>query len=232
MAFCSRVPAAELTACSTGDWVTTGKTSRNCVTTASSYEYIRLTTGAPVDLKWPKTQKANSNSIHKKVKKVKLSRNRPWRPIGLWDVEAPTFSRQSAHRWRWGCQPHAPAALYPQEDSWYSFLLEAESTPEAIVRLEGLGQLKNPMTSSEIEPATFHGAPIFSAQISRHTCSLAHPDTRTSLGQFSYGICESHARRTLSRESALKRRPSHVTPIQKNHITEYLYANARKRYHK
>jgi hypothetical protein len=26
--------------------------------------------------------------------------NRPWRPIGLWDVEAPTFSRKSAHRWR------------------------------------------------------------------------------------------------------------------------------------
>jgi hypothetical protein len=23
-----------------------------------------------------------------------------------------------------------PAALYPQEDSWYSFLLEVESTPE------------------------------------------------------------------------------------------------------
>jgi hypothetical protein len=28
--------------------------------------------------------------------------------------------------------------LYHQEDSWYSFLLEAESTPRAIVRLEGL----------------------------------------------------------------------------------------------
>jgi hypothetical protein len=27
--------------------------------------------------------------------------------------------------------------------------------PRAIVRLEGLGQLKIPMTSSEIEPATF-----------------------------------------------------------------------------
>jgi hypothetical protein len=26
----------------------------------------------------------------------------------LWDVESPTFSRQSAHRWRWGCQPCAP----------------------------------------------------------------------------------------------------------------------------
>jgi hypothetical protein len=27
--------------------------------------------------------------------------------------------------------------------------------PKAIVRLEGLGKLKNPMTSSEIEPVTF-----------------------------------------------------------------------------
>jgi hypothetical protein len=47
-----------------------------------------------------------------------------------------------------------PAAFYPQEYSWYSFLLEAVD-PRAIVRLEGLGQLKNPMTSSRIEPATY-----------------------------------------------------------------------------
>jgi hypothetical protein len=47
----------------------------------------------------------------------------------LWDVEASTLSRQSAHRWRWGCQPYAPAAFYQQESSWYSLLLEAESTP-------------------------------------------------------------------------------------------------------
>jgi hypothetical protein len=26
--------------------------------------------------------------------------SRPWRPIGLWDVEGPTLSRESAHRWR------------------------------------------------------------------------------------------------------------------------------------
>jgi hypothetical protein len=39
----------------------------------------------------------------------------------LWDVKAPTFSRQSAHRWQWSCQPHAKATLYPQEDSWYKY---------------------------------------------------------------------------------------------------------------
>jgi hypothetical protein len=43
----------------------------------------------------------------------------------------------------------------PQEDSWYSFLLRDRVDPWAIVRLEGLGQLKNPMTSSGIKPATF-----------------------------------------------------------------------------
>jgi hypothetical protein len=48
--------------------------------------------------------------------------NRPRRPVGFRAVEASTFSRQSAHRWRWECQPYAPASLYPQEDSWYSFL--------------------------------------------------------------------------------------------------------------
>jgi hypothetical protein len=37
----------------------------------------------------------------------------PWRPVGLWDVEAPVFSGQSAHRWRRGCQPYAPAGRPP-----------------------------------------------------------------------------------------------------------------------
>jgi hypothetical protein len=80
--------------------------------------------------------------------------NRPWRPTGLWEVEGPTLSRQSVHRWRWGCQPYAPATLYPQEDSWYSFLLRGWVDHWAIVRLEGLGQLKK-STSSGLEPATF-----------------------------------------------------------------------------
>jgi hypothetical protein len=42
-----------------------------------------------------------------------------------------------------------------QEDSWYSFLIEAESAPRAIGRLEGLGYLKNPMPLSGIEFETF-----------------------------------------------------------------------------
>jgi hypothetical protein len=55
---------------------------------------------------------------------------------GLRAFKAPTLLRQTANRWLQGCQPYAPAALYPQvsllfffKDSWYSFLLEAESTP-------------------------------------------------------------------------------------------------------
>jgi hypothetical protein len=47
------------------------------------------------------------------------------------------------------------AALYPQEDSWYSFLLEAQSTPRVIVRLEGLRKLKTSETSLGIEFTPF-----------------------------------------------------------------------------
>jgi hypothetical protein len=40
------------------------------------------------------------------------SSNKPLRPTSLWDIEDPTLSRQSAHRWRWDSQPHAQVALY------------------------------------------------------------------------------------------------------------------------
>jgi hypothetical protein len=46
----------------------------------------------------------------------------------------------------------------PREDFWYSFLLEAETTPWALVRLEGWGKLKSPKTLSGIEPATLRAA--------------------------------------------------------------------------
>jgi hypothetical protein len=76
------------------------------------------------------------------------------RPIGLWDVEDPTFSRQSAHRWQWDCQPYAPAVIYPPVRFLVLNSTRSWVDPTAIVRLEGLGELKNPMTSSRFEPAT------------------------------------------------------------------------------
>jgi hypothetical protein len=36
-------------------------------------------------------------SSSKKLKEIFLRLNMPWRPIGMWDVEDPTLSRQSAH---------------------------------------------------------------------------------------------------------------------------------------
>jgi hypothetical protein len=43
--------------------------------------------------------------------------NGPWSLVGLWHFEAPTLSRQSAHRWQIGCQAYAPAVFYLLEDS-------------------------------------------------------------------------------------------------------------------
>jgi hypothetical protein len=48
-----------------------------------------------------------------------------------------------------------PAAFYLQKDFWYSVLLEAQSNPKGVTWLEQLEQMKNPMTSSGIEPTTF-----------------------------------------------------------------------------
>jgi hypothetical protein len=52
-----------------------------------------------------------STLVVSKRKKESYFHNWPWRPIGLWDFGHPTLSRQSAHRWQWGCQPHTPASL-------------------------------------------------------------------------------------------------------------------------
>jgi hypothetical protein len=54
--------------------------------------------------------------------------NRPCRPTGLWDVEAPTFSLDT--RLTDGGEVIRLRAGHPLswEDCWYSFLLEAETT--------------------------------------------------------------------------------------------------------
>jgi hypothetical protein len=82
---------------------------------------------------------------------------RPWRPLGLREVEAPTLLRQTVNRWRQGCQPYAPAALYPKVSFLRSLVLisvRGRADPRAIVRPEGLGKLEK-STSLGRDPATF-----------------------------------------------------------------------------
>jgi hypothetical protein len=77
--------------------------------------------------------------------------NMLWRPIGLWDVEAATLSLDSLLTD--GCKVVSLTRrppFTPQKDSWYSFMLEAESIPG----LGRLGKLKKKITSSGLEPAT------------------------------------------------------------------------------
>jgi hypothetical protein len=50
------------------------------------------------------------------------------RPLGFLEVEAPEFLG-NRHMKVVRPKPYAPAVFTPRKDSWYSFLLEAESTP-------------------------------------------------------------------------------------------------------
>jgi hypothetical protein len=62
------------------------------------------------------------------------SKGRPWMPVGLWDIEAPTFlDNRLTDGGEIVSIRHRPAALYPQEDPWYLFMLEAESTSRSVV---------------------------------------------------------------------------------------------------
>jgi hypothetical protein len=68
--------------------------------------------------------------IGKKGKRWSYPYNRLWRPIELWDVEAPTFCLDSLLTDGGKVvSPMCRLPFTPQEDSRYSFLLEAELTP-------------------------------------------------------------------------------------------------------
>ena len=64
-------------------------------------------------------------------------------------------SRQPAHEGGMVVSPKHRPPLPRRNYSWYSFLLEAESSPRFTVRPVGLCQGKIPVTPSGIEPATF-----------------------------------------------------------------------------
>jgi hypothetical protein len=70
--------------------------------------------------------------------------NRLRRPIGVWDVEDPTLSRQLAHRWWRGCQSHAQASFYSPR-TFFIFVsgvhfCQRLSKLKGLVQLEGLGK--------------------------------------------------------------------------------------------
>jgi hypothetical protein len=85
-----------------------------------------------------------SPNLHSSLSGLRYPCYRPWRPLGLREVEAPKLLRQTANRWRQGCQPYAPAALYPQV-SFLRFLVLISVrhwvNPTAIVWPEGVGKL-------------------------------------------------------------------------------------------
>jgi hypothetical protein len=63
--------------------------------------------------------------------------NRPWRLMGLWDVEDPIFYWQSTQK----CQAYAPIALYPRRVLVLIYV-SGLANPTGTVRLEGLDKLK------------------------------------------------------------------------------------------
>jgi len=80
-----------------------------------------------------------------------------------------------------GCHPYAPAAFTPKKCSWYSFLLEAESTPGPWCDRKDFMLMKNPMTPAGIEPATFR----FVAQHLNHWATVV-PSTYIDVVFISY----------------------------------------------
>ena len=97
---------------------------------------------------------------------LKQSHYRPGQALKIPGGWGSHIARQSAHECGKFVSPKHHPPLPPRKYSWYSFLLEAKSTPGPIMRPEGLYQWKITMTTSGVEPATFR----FVAQCVNQLC--------------------------------------------------------------
>jgi hypothetical protein len=59
------------------------------------------------------------------------------RPLGIQEVEASTMSIQSAHEDGEVVNPKHRSSLPPRRYRWYSFLIEADSTPGPVCDWKG-----------------------------------------------------------------------------------------------
>ena len=90
-------------------------------------------------------------------------------PRGFQEVKVPRFRDKGTGCWK-GCQPCAPAAFTLRKYSWYSLLLEDESTPAPKCDRWDFMSLKKNLTLAGIKPLTFR----FVAQHLNH-CATAVP---------------------------------------------------------
>jgi hypothetical protein len=87
--------------------------------------------------------------------KVKQSHYRPGQALRVPGGWGSPITWQSAHEGSKFVSPTHRQTLPPRKYTWYSFLLEDESTPGPMVRPEGLCHWKIPITPSGIESTTF-----------------------------------------------------------------------------
>jgi hypothetical protein len=78
------------------------------------------------------------------LKKQNCPRNKPWRPVGLWDTEDPILSRHSAHMVRLSALRTGLALLSRNIIFLLLIIISVRGWVilRAVVRLEGLGKLK------------------------------------------------------------------------------------------
>lgn len=87
-------------------------------------------------------------------KKLKLILQKSVGATEMWDIKDPTFSGKLTHRWPWGCQPCALAALYPKRHLVLIYF-RGWVYPRVILHLKVLCKLKTPINLSENGPSNF-----------------------------------------------------------------------------